>query len=344
MQIGKVPGSLLNELVLKKMKRNNERALLSGGVGEDVGVLDFGGDYCAISCDPITGASKLIGKTSVYVACNDIAACGVSPVAILATILLPPGTSEAELGALADDMSEAAEALGVSVIGGHTEVTDAVTRTVISVTAVGAAPRGALVTSGGAKAGDALIMTKSAGLEGAAIIAAEREQALSDRFGPAFVKCAKGLSDHISVVREGVAAGGFGVSAMHDVTEGGVLGAAWEMAEASGKGVVVYADKINVLETVRQICDFYGADVHRMVSSGSMLIATDRADELTLVLDRAGVPATEIGYFTSGGEGRVGDGGRSRDKGRFYERGGVRTALAQPGPDELYRVLRSGAE
>ncbi|MCL2060487.1 MAG: AIR synthase related protein, partial [Oscillospiraceae bacterium] len=139
MTIGKVPNKLLEELVLRKMGAMDDRVLLAGGIGEDFGALDFGGDCCIISSDPITGATRRAGTVAVHVACNDIATCGARPIALLTTILLPPAASEADLGALADEIAAAAGALGVSVIGGHTEVTDAVNRIVISATALGAA-------------------------------------------------------------------------------------------------------------------------------------------------------------------------------------------------------------
>ena len=327
-KIGKVPNKLLEELVIGKMNTINDRVLLSGGIGEDFGVLDFGGECCIVSSDPITGTVKNAGKLAVHVACNDIATCGIRPTAILTTLLLPPGTREAELGALADDIAAAASMLGVSVIGGHTEVTDAVNRTVISVTAIGAAPRGGYVATGGAGVGDALVMTKSAGLEGTAIIAAEREVELRGHFGAEFTDAAKRLSDDISVVAEGVVSGAFGVNAMHDATEGGVYGAAWEMAEACGGGIRIYADKINVLGVTRDICSFYDIDAFRLVSSGSMLIATDKPGGLIRELEAAGIRAAAIGEFLE------------NPLEREIMRGGAAARLDQPGPDELYKVLQ----
>ena len=327
MKIGKVPNGLLNELVLKKLTGRNDNVLLSAGVGEDFGVLDLGGECCVVSGDPVTGATKRAGKTAVYVACNDIATCGVRPAAILTTILLPPKTTEAELGALADEIAATADSAGVSVIGGHTEVTDAVNRIVISVTAIGAARRGGYVTTGGAAAGDSLIMTKSAGIEGAAIIAFERESEVLAHFGKAFTDAAQRLSDDMSVVEEGVAAGAFGVGAMHDATEGGVYGAAWEMAEASGKGVTIYKERIPVSGITQKLCAYFKLDAYRLISSGCMLIATNRPEELSALLKSLGICASEIAIF------------HENPSERFISDGGVLSELVQPGPDELYKIL-----
>jgi len=322
-----VPNSLLRELVINKNKKVNGRVLLSAGVGEDFGVIDFGDECCIVSGDPVTGAVKQAGKVAVHVACNDIATCGVAPVAILTTLLLPPGATEAELGALADEIADAADSLGVCVIGGHTEVTDAVNRIVISVTAIGAARRGAYITTGGAKTGDSLIMTKSAGIEGAAIIALERGDDLDRRFGPGLAERARLLSDELSVVKEGVIAGAYGAHAMHDVTEGGVYGAAWEMAEASDRGIIINKGDIHILDETREICAYYKIDAYRLISSGSMLIATGDPDGLMDILTKSGIAASRIAIFTENPDERLIYGGNTYEK------------LGQPEPDELYKVI-----
>ena len=336
-KIGKVPNKLLKELVIGKMLVTDTRVLLSGGIGEDFGVLDFGGECFIVSSDPITSAANNAGKLAVHVACNDIATCGARPIAILTTLLLPPGATEDGLSAIADEIAAAAALIGVSVIGGHTEVTDAVNRIVISVTAIGAAKHGAYVTTGGAAAGDSLIMTKSAGLEGAAIIAAEREEELSRHFGKAFVESAKQFYDNISVVAEGAIAGSFGVNAMHDATEGGIYGAAWEMAEASGKGIALYREKISLNFETSKICDFYGIDAYRLISSGSMLIATDKPCELISLLGASGIGAAIIGEFGADMHERFIMCGAAPGA----SPGAASERLEQPGPDELYKIIRN---
>jgi hydrogenase expression/formation protein HypE len=147
MDIGKLPNSALRRLVIEKIKIKDKRVLSSAGVGTDCGILDFGETHCVVSSDPITGATENIGRLAIHVACNDIAACGVRPTAVLTTVLLPPEAPEAQLEQVIDDMLRAAEALNVSVIGGHTEVTDAVRRVVVSVTAIGASPKTELPAS-----------------------------------------------------------------------------------------------------------------------------------------------------------------------------------------------------
>jgi hydrogenase maturation factor len=336
----------LDRLVIGKIKVRDRRVLVPAGVGEDCGVLDLGGDVCVVSGDPVTGAKEHAGRIAVHVACNDIATCGVRPLAILSTLLLPPDATEDDLEAIFDDIADTAESLDVSVIGGHTEVTDAVTRVVISITAIGAAKPGGYVTSGGALAGDSVIMTKSAAIEGAAILAAEREETLRKHFGETFIKAAKLLADDVSVIQEGVMAGTFGVHAMHDVTEGGALGALWELAAASGKGIEVFRDQIPVLDTVKQICAFFGVDPYRLISSGSMLIATDKPHDVIMMLGSVGIAACEVARILENpGDRYITDGGEHDENPRLGGKQDERSPscgyapLPPPGPDELYRAL-----
>ena len=140
-------------------------------------------------------------------------------------------------------------------------------------TAVGRAPRDRLVTSGGARPGDTLILTKAAAMEGTAILATDLAAHLQGRVAPELLARAQGLTARLSVVRDGVQAAELGATALHDPTEGGILGALWEMAEASGYGFEVDASAVPILEETRQICAVFGADPLKLISSGAMLIA-----------------------------------------------------------------------
>jgi hydrogenase maturation factor len=334
-QIGKISNHILDKIVIGKLRPHDKRVLMSAGVGEDCGVLDFGDNHCIISCDPITGATKDIGKIAVHVACNDIATCGVKPIALVSTVLLPPDASEADLEKVIDDIAATADSMGISVIGGHTEVTDAVSRIVVSLTSIGIAKPGGYITSKGAKAGDTIVMTKYAGLEGTAILAADGQGELAAKFGQDFVDGAVNLENDLSVIKEGALAGELSAHAMHDVTEGGVYGAVWELAEAARKGVRVHRDRIPVLDATRLICAHYGLDPYKLVSSGSMLIATDAPGRLIAELEAAGVPAAAIAEILDDpAERRVVSGGAGGEN-------PVSAALDPPGTDELYKARKA---
>ena len=325
MQIGKVPNDVLQAIILDKLRHRRSEVITRPGVGEDCCAVDFGDYICVLSSDPITGTAAEIGRLAVNVSCNDIASCGVEPLGLMATILAPPGTTESELGEVMDQLAGTAASINVDILGGHTEVTASVTQFVVVCTAVGRALKNVPVSTGGAKSGDSLVLTKYAGMEGAAIIAMENEAELSREVGTEAVEEAKAFINSTSVICEGLAAGAFGVSAMHDVTEGGVLGAVWEMCEASGKGALIEKERIPVSQSILKICAFYGLDPLKLMSSGCLLISCPDGDGLVSVLKEKGIPAAVIGRVQEGAQ-------------RIMTEGGEEKKILPPGPDELYKV------
>jgi hydrogenase expression/formation protein HypE len=326
MKEGKIPPELLKSLIFDNIKVRNEEVIMRPEIGEDCAAIDFGSHACVLSTDPITGAVKNAGALAIHISCNDVAANGVRPVGIMMTILAPPEAEEEDIRRVMEDAGEAALKLGVEIIGGHTEITSAVNRIVISTTALGKVLKDRIVRSSGAKAGDDVIMTKWAGLEGTSIIAADKGKELETALTPEEIEAAKSFIDNISVVEEGVAAGEFGASSMHDVTEGGILGAAWEIAECSGKGIEIYIDKIPVREVTKKICSIYGIDPYRLISSGSMLITASKGAELVKILESKGIPSAIIGRVT--------------ERGRNIIRDGKLFPLNPPSADEIYKALK----
>lgn len=330
LKIGKLPPEILSRKVLSYHGGRRDEVLLRPRIGEDCGVLDLGGDLCVVSTDPITGATRDLGRLAVQVSCNDVAANGAEPVGILLTILAPPGVSEEEIAAVMCQVDETARALDVEVLGGHTEVTDAVSRMVVSSTVIGKAAAGRLVTSSGARPGDEVVLTKTAGLEGTAILATELAEFLIDRLGEETVRQARRFADLLSVVPEGLIAARHGVTAMHDVTEGGLLGALYEMASASGAGVEVDLAKVPVTGETRRITTLLDIDPLRLIGSGSMLIVTPEGDHLVSALHAAGIPAARIGRIV--------------ESGFFLVEGETRRQFGPPESDELYAALARARE
>lgn len=298
MKIGKINWDDLKEVIdnSKGVKRKEVR--ISSGIGEDCSIISFGEYECVLSTDPITGAASNTGSLAVNINCNDIASCGAEPLGILVTILAPEGTSLKEIKKVMKDIDEETKKLNVEVIGGHTEITDAVNRLVVSCTAVGRAKAGKGVSTAGAKAGDDIIITKELCLEGTCILANDYEKKLEGVLTTVEIEKAKGFLNNISVVEEGKIAGDYGVSSMHDITEGGVLGALWEMAEASGIGFKVFQEKMPVNEITEKICRFFQIDPLRLISSGSMLIAVKNGEDLVNKLKEKGIKAAIIGKIT----------------------------------------------
>ncbi|MDR0768009.1 MAG: AIR synthase family protein [Methanosarcinales archaeon] len=334
MEIGKVPHDLLQKIVFQKLKNFDDKVKVSPGIGEDCAVLDIGDQFFVLSSDPITGTAKEIGRLAVYVSCNDIAASGVRPLGLLTTILMPPESTEEDLDKIMAEIAETAAALNVSVIGGHTEVTDAVTRVVISTTAIGISNKNNVICSAGAAAGDKIIMTKTAALEGTAIIAFEKEKELTEKFGNAFVKKAQSMMSQISVIEEGVTAGDLGakiVHSMHDITEGGLYGALWEIAEASKTGVIVFEESVPVTDETKKICEYYHLDPYRLISSGSMIITTPSPEIVLEKLREKKIQAAVVGEIVSNPQKRL-----------IYknEKQDIETmnVLRAPKSDELYKL------
>ena len=171
MKVGKIPSHILQKTVLPLTGSRRTEVLVGPKFGEDCAVLDLGDNLVVLSTDPITGATKDLGRLAVHISCNDVAATGAEPVGLLFSILLPPGHDKKTLRELVQEIHHTATGLGVAVLGGHTEITPVVNQVVINSTALGKVTGENLVTSSGAQPGDDVILTKTAGLEGTAILA-----------------------------------------------------------------------------------------------------------------------------------------------------------------------------
>jgi hydrogenase maturation factor len=324
MKEGKISSELLRELVFNNIKVKHEDVILRPEIGEDCTAIEFGDYACVLSTDPITGAEKGIGALAVHISCNDVASSGVKPLALLMTIMAPPSTTEEDIRTIMKDAGDAAAQLNVEIAGGHTEITSAVNKVIVSTTAIGKILKHKVVKTSGAQIGDDVVMTKFAGLEGTAILAKDRELELRDKLTLDQLQRAMDLSSQISVVKEGVLAGELGVNSMHDVTEGGILGAAWEVAESSNTGIEIYKESIPVLLETKKICDIYGLDPYRLISSGSMIITCSNGSELVKHFKNADIPAAVIGKII--------------EKNKYIIEDKIRKELDPPGPDELFKA------
>lgn len=315
---------MLQRVVYPHLGRRAD-VLVHAKLGEDCAVVEFGEWAAVLTMDPVTGAAAHLGRYAVHVSCNDLATSGAEPVALLLTLLLRDGTTEEELERIMRDAGEAAQGLGVEIAGGHTEVTPGIDHTIAVVTALGRARKDAVISTAGARPGHRVLLTKSAGVEGTAILATDLADRLRGRVGEGTLAQARRFLEKISVVPEGLAAAKSGAAAMHDVTEGGVLGGAWELAEAAGIGIEVRTDDIPVAPETAAICRALGIDPLRLISSGAMLIATPDTGPVLAALRGRGIPAAEIGVMTPSG--------------RVVRRGGHSETLGPPVADELWRVL-----
>ena len=325
MNAGKLSPQMLENLIFKHFKNRRQDTMVGPDIGVDCGILDFGDNICVVSSDPITGAVKDIGRLAVHVSCNDIASAGIESIALLVTIMVPEGTSEQVLEGIALQMGRESSKLNVDIVGGHTEITNAVNRVIISCTAIGKGHKEKLITAKGARIGDSVLVTKTAGLEGSSILATDYENSLIGNIPEELIDEAKSYINHISVVKEGIIAGKFGVNAMHDVTEGGILGAAWEIAQASKTGIELWRDSIPVTRATRAICRHFNLDPLRLISSGCMLMTTDRPKELKELIQGQGIRCEIIG--------------RIIEDMRVIVTDGRAQPIIPPVRDELYKLL-----
>lgn len=326
MKIGKVPETILRRSVFKRINVRRPEVLVHAGIGEDCAVLGPTEEAIVLSTDPITGTAKDIGKLAFHITANDIASSGAELIGILLTIIFPPENSEEELKSIMEDVTRLADQYQVEILGGHTEVSEAVNQTLVSVTGVGRIAKEKVVTTGGLKPRQDLVVTKWIGLEGSLILAKEREEELRKQLPEEMIETVKGFDKYLSVVPDSRIAMEVGVSAMHDVTEGGIFGALWEMAAASGVGLEIDLKKIPVRQETIEVCEVFDINPYMLISSGAMLIGTEHGHQLVEELERAGIHAAVIGYATESND-------------RVIINGEERRFLEPPKTDELFRVL-----
>ncbi len=324
MKPGKLPPELLKKLVLSRVPSKGKGVILGPGVGIDSSAMNVDGTLVA-SSDPITGATRRIGFYAVHVNANDVAVMGAEPRWFLVTVLLPEGSSEELLEEIIKEISQEAEKLGVAVVGGHTEVTLGLDRPIVVGTMLGEAEK--LVRPDGAKPGDAIVMTKWAGLEGTSIIAEELRERLFPVLGEELLERASTLIDYLSILPEARILRNV-ANAMHDPTEGGILNGLHEIADASSLGFRVYVDRIPIREETKTLCNYLGINPLALISSGVLLasVPRDLAKKTVEELLSRGITASIIGEFLA------------EDKRIIVENSEERPAW-RPESDELWKVV-----
>jgi len=329
-RIGKLEPAFL-ERMFRYRGQPDRRVRLGPAVGEDAAAINLGNSYLILKTDPITYATDAIGWYAVHINANDIATKGAEPTWFQASILLPPRTSKRQIERIFRQISRACKELGVAVTGGHSEVTPGLPRPIIVGDMHGLVAKDDLVTSGGARVRDAIVLTKGAAIEGTAVLAREKAKELRKTLPAHVIRRARNFlyRPGLSVVREARVASQLGCTAMHDPTEGGVAMGLWELAEASRKGLLVWPDRIPIAKETQRICAHFGIDPLGLLGSGALLITIRESAVPTLIarLKRRGIQAAQIG--------RV----KRRQYGLRLSRGGVLGPLRASEKDELLKVL-----
>lgn len=313
--VGKLPAELLARL-LAAAPTHDPRLLVGPGIGMDCAVIDASPELLVFKSDPITFATDEIGWYAVQVNANDIVTTGATPRWFLATVLLPEGqTDMARVELIAGQLAAACRELGVTLIGGHTEITYGLDRPIISGTMIGEVPRERLVTPRGVQPGDRLLLTKGVPVEATAILAREFPERLAGALAPEELRQAQGYLHvpGISVVRDArLALQAGAVHAMHDPTEGGLLTAVWELALAAGLTAQMDPAGVPVPDLAARVCHALGLNPLGAIASGALLLAVapGSVEPICRALEGEGIPCAEIGALHSGpavavdGEGR----------------------------------------
>ncbi len=329
--LGKVPAEILQEVVFKNLGTKRSDVILGPMVGEDAAAVRVGQETAVIATDPVTGAEKWLGWLAVNVCANDIATCGVEPRWFSSCILLPKDSKKELIEKICRQMDEAARQLNMAIIGGHCEITPGIEHPIVIGCSMGIADNGKYVTSGGAKVGNRIIMTKGAGIEGTAILATDRRKHLHQAFSESFLQKAENFFTEISVVKEALAAFRTGgVLAMHDPTEGGIAGGLHELADAANVGFKVYGERILVPEETKKMCAHFEIDPLQLISSGTLLMVAERekTEEIVDRLLQYDVPVSVIGEVTSSKFGR-----------KLVTNTGEKVELIRPISDHLWIAL-----
>ena len=303
--VGKLPPELLARL-LASAPVQDERLLLGPGVGLDCAVVDLGSTLLVFKSDPITFATDEIGWYAVQVNANDIATTGATPTWFLMTLLLPAKcTTTSLVEQISQQVYEACEEIGVTVIGGHTEISQGLDRPIVVGTLIGEVDREQLITPRGAQPGDRILLTKGVPIEATSILAREFPDRLSGYLSPEEMAQARDYlyDPGISVLQDARIATQAGrVTAMHDPTEGGLSSALWELAEACGLSISFDHQVVPISYLSQRICQVFEIDPLSAIASGALLLTTRREDvnPICQALEQNGIQCAEIGSVESG--------------------------------------------
>lgn len=304
---GKFPNDLLGRF-LDGAGRDDPALLIHPRVGEDTAAVDVSGEeVLVLKSDPITFATDAISQYAVVVNANDVVTAGAVPRWFLTTFMFPVGTTPAEVAATLAEMADVCRRWNITLCGGHTEITDAVNRPVVTGTLAGTVARSKLIDKRNMKAGDRVLVTKGVSVEGTSIIAREMEDRLLEKgMEPAEIERCKSFLSRISVMEEArIAAGIDGVSALHDVTEGGIATALEELSIAGGHRIRIHAENIPMFPETHAVCEALEIHPLGLIGSGSLLICCreESTGDLIRAVFAAGIEITVIGHVMEPGEG-----------------------------------------
>lgn len=325
MRIGKITENALKRSVLKQIKTEFKN-VKSAAVGSDCAFSEKEKVFSATSPLALSLGGADLGYYSVVNACNGLFSQGIEIDHVTVAILLPEDAEEPFLKEIVKGAIEGAKISGTVYAGGHTEVTTAVKRAVVTATAVGHMAEGVSLFDKKASAGADLVVTGHIALEGSAMLARERKGELSTRYPVPFVEEAENFRSLVSVKEASRAAIEAGAEAIHDCSFGGIFAALWEMAERAGCGMQVDLKSIPIKQQTIEVCEFFEVNPYFLLSSGALMCAAKDGEAFVQTLAKDGIHAGVIGRLQKGNDRLIING----DESRFLER---------PQADEVLRIL-----
>lgn len=339
-KIGKIDTDLFQKFLLHRLGHPDPSVIVPPGTGIDAGVIDLGdGRALVIAEDPIFAIPgqplAMFGWYTVHIGASDVAVMGVKPQYMTYSLLLPPETPDADFRIIVDSIHNAAQELGIAIVGGHTGYYPGLASpTIGGVTVFSIADRQKIVTPAGARPGNDVILTKGPAIETAAILSVVREKELRGKYPDELIGKAQALCYQMSVVRDAeIAKATGGVTAMHDATEGGVLGGLFEIADASGVGMRIEESRFVYPPEVRMVCEAFGIDSVAAIAEGSMLLTAGHGSSPAIIraLAGAGIAASVIGMVTG-----------DRSERLLMRADGTVIPLAVPKQDPFWPVFFAG--
>ncbi len=348
MKTGKISESILKRSVLKGIEKVHSEVIKGAGVGEDCAFLSWKecddskedeSSVMAVSTQTIALGVSDAAFLAVMAAANNLAAAGAEAWAVTLAVTLPEGAEETLLKELMEQAFHCCRKLKIQVVGGHTEVSRSVRRPVVTATVVGVYQKNAVLMDAekGKLAGEInnsecppagldIVVSKWIGMEGTSIIAREKETELLKRYPPSLVRMAKEHRNYLSIASEAATALKSGVYAMHDVRNGGIFGALWEISRKLGVGLCVDLKKIPVRQETIEVCEFYNLNPYELLSGGMLIMLSRDGKRLVENLENEGINASLIGSTNDGNDKII----VNQEEIRYLE---------PPVPDEIHKIL-----
>lgn len=305
-QIGKVDRATFDKIIFPKLGKADKSVLVGPQHGVDAAVIELpDGSVMVIAEDPTFGMPVIMpyfGWAIVHICASDVAVLGVKPRYLTICLMLPPGTQDALLESIWEQVHRECQKLGIAVVGGHTGIYPGIAYPLNGgCTVIGLGAKEQLTPASNAKVGDKVIMTKGPAIEATGVLACQAEKALEKKFGSALVARAKDYFFDMTVVEDAMIAAP-DAHAMHDATEGGLLNGVYEIAAASGTGVTIFEEKIAVPEEIKAVCQYFGIDPLISISEGTLVITAppEKSQRILGNLKQGGIAAWEIGEITPG--------------------------------------------